>query len=361
MADNSDKTYKFMTNILAKSRHRTRDVRQLKNITPDTQVSYGRILIAVGLGVGLITAAGGAFVSLGARTKYVGPPLVIATLACAMLIVLFILPSRQKSMLASVVDLILFWINERSRRLVNPNAAFHTVGIDSVENGVIYFADGDVGLMYDIEGQISFSVLPIVANATAEERHRYFVARSDSTKETMLTSVRKADVRSKLENLQRIYRKANASNEPWQKWVSDYSSLCYDYIDSNMGRNETQIFQSLLLRDSSISGLEKSRQTFEAALYSGMYARANPVADDAEIAARLSSLTMLSKHGLESLQGVHAVDDVDDDDERSRAERVAQAEDEAYASGAEVIVYSTDDEDDADDDDSVESMNTRDL
>lgn len=360
MADNSDKTYKFMTNILAKSRHRTRDVRQLRNITPDTQVSYGRILIAVGLSVALITAAGGAFASLGARTKYVGAPLIIATVACAMLIVLFILPSRQKSMLSSVLDLIVFWVNERSRRMVNPNAAFTNVGIDSVDNGVLYFSNGDVGLMYDIEGQISFSVLPIVANATAEERHRYFVARADSTKELMLTSVRKADVRSKLDNLKGIYRKANESDEPWQQWVSDYAALCYNYIDANMARNETQIFQVLILRDSSISGLEKARQTFEAAYYSGMYARVNPVADDAQIAARLSSLTMLSKDGLEALQGTIVDDVLDDDDEPSRAERVSQAEDEAYASGTEVIVYSNDDDSDADDD-SVESMNTRDL
>lgn len=356
--DQADKTYKFTTNILAKSRHRTRDVRQLKNITPDTQVSYSRILISIGLAVMLVTALGAAFSWMGPRAQYMAIPVLLIGVMGIVLIVLFILPSRQKSMLASVGELFMFWITERSRRLLSPNAVFNSVGIEKVENGIIYFTDGDVGLMYDVEGQISFSVLPVVANATAEERKRYLVARADTTKEMMLTSVRRADVRSKLDNLKNIYAKAKSNPEPWAEWVEDYSSLCYDYIDSNMGQHETQIFQVLILRETSATNLDRARSTFENACYNGMYAHVQPVSDDGEIAHRLYAMTMLSEKGFEALGGqtYSSATVNDEDDGLTRAERIAKAEEEAYDSGAEVIVFSDENTDSHDD---VESLDTR--
>lgn len=355
--DQADKTYKFTTNILAKSRHRTRDVRQLKNITPDTQVSYSRILISIGLSVVLVTMIGGAFSWMGPRAPYMALPTIIIGLMGIVLIVLFILPSRQKSLLTSVGELFMFWFGERSRRALSTNAAFNSVGIDKVENGVIYFANGDVGLMYDVEGQISFSVLPVVANATAEERKRYLVARADTTKEMLLTSVRRADVRSKLDNLKGIYAKAKSNPEPWAEWVQHYSNLCYTYIDENMGLHETQIFQVVILRETTATNLDRARATFENACYNGMYAHIQPVSDDGEIADRLRALTMLSEKGFERIGGrSYVATGVTENDEPTRAERVAQAEEDAYNSGADVIVYS---DENTDRDDSVESLNTR--
>ena len=357
--DQADKTYKFTTNILAKSRHRTRDVRQLKNITPDTQVSYSRIFISIGLVVLLVTSIGATFSAMGARASYMALPVLIIGLMGIVLIVLFILPSRQKSLLSSVMELFIFWIGERSRRSLAPNAAFQNVGIDEVKNGVIYFSNGDTGLMYDVEGQISFSVLPVVANATADQRRQYLIARADTTKEMLLTSVRRTDVRSKLDNLKGIYKKAQSNPEPWTDWVQDYATTCYNYIESNMGAHETQIFQVLILRETTVTNLDRARETFENACYNGMYAHVQAVVDDGEIAHRLRAMTMLSDKGFEKLGGQpYSSDGVEDAEQQSRAERVAQAEEEAYDDGAEVIVYSNEN---TNDDDDVESLNPRSL
>lgn len=357
--DQADKTYKFTTNILAKSRHRTRDVRQLKNITPDTQVSYSRIFISIGLVVLLITVIGGAFTSMGARAPYMALPVLLIGLMGIVLIILFILPSRQKSLLSSVLDLFIFWIGERSRRGLTPNAAFQNVGIDEVKNGVIYFSNGDTGLMYDVEGQISFSVLPVVANGTADQRRQYLIARADTTKEMLLTSVRRTDVRSKLDNLKSIYKKAQTNPEPWKEWVQDYATTCYNYIESNMGAHETQIFQVLILRETTVTNLDRARETFENACYNGMFAHAQAVVEDGEIAQRLRAMTMLSDKGFEKLGGeAYTSAGVEDAEQETRADRIAQAEEEAFESGAEVIVYS---DENTRGDDEVESLNTRAL
>ena len=51
---NDDNTYKFMTNIIQHSRHRTRYVKQLKNVTIDAQVSYVRLFTSLAIALAIV-------------------------------------------------------------------------------------------------------------------------------------------------------------------------------------------------------------------------------------------------------------------------------------------------------------------
>lgn len=302
MAD-SDNRYKFMTNIVAEARDRTRYVKFLKNFTIDAQVSFVRLVSAMGLATIVVVVTAFILTHVGPKFKYVAVPTLIAGICCLVLVVIYTISSRQRSMLSSVFDLLLFLMGERTRRATADNKSIGTVGVSHSKDGVIYFDNGDVGLMYDVEGQISFSMLPAVAADTANRRHQYYVARPETTQEIMTTSVQRADVRSKLDHYRNIYMTAEESDAEYAPWITHMSQLLYNYVDDNMGQNETQIFQTLILRDVGISELKKARQTFEQSALQGMYASVTPISDSGEIARRLRNITMLSNQGLGEITG----------------------------------------------------------
>ena len=301
----SKNRYKFMTNIVAEARDRTRYVKFLKNFTIDAQVSFVRLVSAMGMATVVVVGTAFILTHVGPKFAYVAAPTLIAGICALVLVVIYTISSRQRSMLSSVFDLLLFLMGERTRRATAENKSIGTVGVSHSKDGVIYFDNGDVGLMYDVEGQISFSMLPAVAAETANRRHQYYVARAETTQEIMTTSVQRADVRSKLDHYRNIYVAADESGADYAPWIMHMSQLLYNYVDDNMGQNETQIFQTLILREVGISELKKARQTFEQSALQGMYASVTPIADSGEIARRLRNITMLSNQGLSEITGVN--------------------------------------------------------
>ena len=332
MAD-SDNRYKFMTNIVSEARDRTRYVKFLKNFTIDAQVSFVRLVSAMGLATIVIVVTAFILTHVGPKFKYVAMPTLIAGICALILVVIYTISSRQRSMLSSVFDLLLFLMGERTRRATAENKSIGTVGVSHSKDGVIYFDNGDVGLMYDVEGQISFSMLPAVAADTANRRHQYYVARPETTQEIMTTSVQRADVRSKLDHYRNIYMTAEGSDAEYAPWIKHMSQLLYNYVDDNMGQNETQIFQTLIIRDVGISELKKARQTFEQSALQGMYASVTPIADSGEIARRLRNITLLSNQGLSEITGV---------DENTRIESFMSSTVRAKNSQANDIAFEDD-------------------
>lgn len=295
--------YKFMTNILEESKHKTRYVKLLKNITIDAQVSFERLFIAIGLAVIVTVVLIWTLTNLGGRFSYMGLPLMLISLAILVLLVVYIISSRRKSMLTSVMDMLLFQIGERTRKIASPKKTVRTVGISDVEDGMIRFRNGDVGFMYRVEGNMSRSVLPAIANATARVRHQYFISRPETTQEQLITSVQRADVRAKKRYLRDAYFKAKNSNDPDRAWRMQYCTMQYNLIKDNMEKNDTQLFQVLLIRDKDEKGLDKAIRAFEAAASNGMLASAQLITSTSEIARRLRGLTVLSHDGLGQITG----------------------------------------------------------
>lgn len=301
----AQRSYKFMTNILSESKHRTRYVKLLKDITPDAQVSYQRILIALGLVTAVFMFFFFSLRNSTGKLGYVIAPIGLITAGLLILIVIYIISSRQKSMLSSVFDYITFQFAENSRRKVSKNASVKNLGISHITStnedgsgrGIIHFTNGDVGNLYSIEGQLSLSVLPSVVNATADARTRYFTTRMPTTTEYMLTAVKRSDVESKLENLSTIYNNAEVNND---KFSSGLSDVIYGYVEKEVGEKENQVFQSLLIREIDPASLQKACRYFEDAVSGGMYAYAEPLTARRAI-GRLKSVSMLSTQSARKL------------------------------------------------------------
>lgn len=299
------RSYKFMTNILSEAKHRTRYVSLLKDLTPDAQVSYQRIFLSLGMIVALVGFFLFSLNHADDKLGYVMWPLVTITAGFAVLIVLFIISSRSKSMLTSVWDFMYFQIYERSRRRTARNSRMSGVGIDRVDaerpdgGGVakIRFTNGDVGVMYDVEGQLSLSVLPSVVNATADARVRYFATRMPTTTEHLITSVKRADVTKKLNYLRRVNENAKAEKDQFSESMS---SMIYGYVDTQLGENENQLFQSLIIRETDEASLDKARRYFHDAVNSGIYAFVTPLERE-DVIYRLRSTTMLSDEAVREL------------------------------------------------------------
>lgn len=115
----AQRSYKFMTNILSEAKHRTRYVKLLKDITPDAQVSYQRILVALGLLTAVFMFFFFSLRSSSGKLGYVIAPIALISVGLLVLIVIYIISSREKSMLSSVVDYITFQFTENSRRKVS--------------------------------------------------------------------------------------------------------------------------------------------------------------------------------------------------------------------------------------------------
>lgn len=295
----SVKTYRFMTNIIAEARHRTRYVKALEKFTMDAQVSFQRVIMSLGIGTVILLVAALLLVNSGRKFGYIVLPVLMCFFSLCVLLVVFLISSRNRSMLESVGGLLIFKNSEKLRKASSPYAGLYSMGIDKVENGIIYFTDGDVGLMYDVEGQMSYSVLPAVADAVSRVRHQYYIARPETVQEYLFTSVKRADVRDKLSSLKTIYDESQEHDDHFSKWIGYMSTINYNYIDQNMGKDETQLFQYLILRDVDLQSLKKSRQQFENSATAGMYAMVTLVTDTYEIARRLSDVTLLSTKGLE--------------------------------------------------------------
>lgn len=337
-----------MANILSGARHHTRYVKALEKITVDASISYERIVFGLGVGVAVLvifalmmTKGPGDFT----HTKVWFIPFFVSLL---ILVILYVLPSRNRSLLRSTFDLLRFQLYERSRRKLLRNSSITSVGIKKCdEDGLIHFDNGDVGYLYNVEGQVSRSILPAVAKAQIQLRHQYLIQRPATLQEKLMTSVKQVDVRSKKRYLRDLYLKTKDSDAPEKEWILHYTSMLHGVIVNNIESDETQLFQALMLRDESELTLEKSVRIFEDAASQGMYARAQRITNDADIARYLHSITMLSRESLEDITGEdesltvvgefdasnnsHAnnADVGDDADVLDSDEREAQAEEQA--------------------------------
>lgn len=296
-----------MANITAGVRHATRYIKPLEKFTVEPRISFERLVFGLGIGVTLVVIYGLILTKLGARFKYVGPWVILMAIASAILLLLYVLPSRDRSLLSSIMSLAGFQLTEKARLATSKNNRFSGIGIKSCsEDGYLEFNDGMVGRLYRVEGQISRSVLPAVADAAATVRHHYSIQRSESTQETLITSVKPVDVRSKKKYLRDLYFDASEAEREGDKtaeWTKAYANMIYGVIEDNMEQDDTQLFQTLLIRDEDETSLKKSLRVFEDWCGRGLYARAEAVKSDAEVARLLSGLAMLSRQGLSEITG----------------------------------------------------------
>lgn len=291
--------YKFMTNILSESKHRTQYIKSLEKFVMDARIPISRIVVALFASVILLIFTLHNLFSDSLKLRYVAVPVILAAISGYSLIFMYLMPSRNKSMLDSAIELLLASFNESVRRKGEEKTDLKSFGIDKVKNGVCVMSNGDYGLVYEVEGHLSRSALPAIADAAAIAREKYLVARNATSYTTLVISIKRTDLTSQIEHLEDLTMKRTdkvSANDDWRNYMA---AINYKYLSEKIENTDMSIYQILILCDSTVDNLIKSKDTFESAAINGMYAKCKHIASKKLIVSKLSEMTSLSKKGVE--------------------------------------------------------------
>lgn len=291
---------KFMQSVLLDTKNRTRTVEQLEKITPDNKVSHARILISAVIFLVLTVVVVALFIQQrNGRLLYTGVPIAVFYLSGIVLTVLYLVPSRNESMLASVMKLINFQVLENLRIKSSVDGAIRTFGISKIyRDGLIKFDNGDLGYLYTIEGHLGLSTLPSVADEVARRRQEYFIGRSPTSSELLITSITKLRLDSQLEYYQDIMRK-NKTGDIQSTWRSVMAKLDDSYSRKHIHNNNTTIRQYLIIREIDKTQLLRAATQLENAAYSGMLSYVGQITRSAEVRSILGRIVLGASDGVE--------------------------------------------------------------
>lgn len=289
--------YKFMVNIKRSSDSRQYPVKwitklgALDNMLPARQMIFGTIASGVVLFIYVIMLLQDFL-----RLTYIIVPWTLVFIGAEILVLNYVIPSKDKPMLMTVIEHLAFLRFEKFRWKKRSTTSIKSIGIKGVKNGIIKFDNGSYGCMYRINGQFSFSVLPHVAKATILAKSQYLVGRSDTSQETIITSLRTIDMETQVKALNKCKKNANKGdyNDAFKVYMANILS---DYIKDNISKQEYMIEQNIIVRDVDLPTLKKTLVNFENAVNSGLYSYAIKLRTN-EIVSILEPLTMISKKGV---------------------------------------------------------------
>ena len=288
-------------NILAESKHRTMEVEALKKITMDGMISTQRMLLGTFIMIVLFIIMFTYLFSVGDRIPYVILPMIFLAISLSVIVGNYLISSRDKSMLSSVGTFLSDRIFERVRRKGGRKSDLKSVGIESFDEktGLITFRDGRVGRAFEVEGTLSRSTLPVVANQTAIVKAQYLVARSATSYEKLILSIKQVDLKEQLEHLEKYNNKANSDSDG-DKWRRYMIQLMHNYVADDLDGKEVTVTQVLVLSDFDKQAYDNTEFEFLSAVDQGMYSRARAITKVDELVSKLAPLTMLSKGGRSS-------------------------------------------------------------
>lgn len=290
-------------NILAESKHRTMEIEPLKKITMDGMISTQRLLFGTFIYLGLMIILIVYLLGDGARAKYVWLPLLTLGISITVIMANYLISSRDKSMLSSVAILLSDRIFENMRRKSKRKGDLKSIGIEKFDDktGLVVFRDGRIGKVYEVEGTLSRSTLPVVANQTAIVKAQYLIARSATSYEKLILSIKQVNLREQLAKLEEYNQQANTGSmsDEWRRYMIQ---LMYNYIKNDLDGQETTVTQVLVLSDFDKQSFENTEFEFMSAVDQGMYSRARAITSRKELVEKLAPIAMLSKGG-ESTNG----------------------------------------------------------
>lgn len=285
-------------NILAESKHRTMEIEPLKKITMDGMISTQRLLFGTFIYLGLMIILIVYLLGDGARVKYVWLPLLTLGISITVIMANYLISSRDKSMLSSVAILLSDRIFENMRRKSKRKGDLKSIGIEKFDDktGLVVFRDGRIGKVYEVEGTLSRSTLPVVANQTAIVKAQYLIARSATSYEKLILSIKQVNLREQLAKLEEYNQQANTGSmsDEWRRYMIQ---LMYNYIKNDLDGQETTVTQVLILSDFDKQSFENTEFEFMSAVDQGMYSRARAIINRKELVEKLAPIAMLSKGG----------------------------------------------------------------
>ena len=274
------------------------EIEPLKKITMDGMISTQRLLFGTFIYLGLMIILIVYLLGDGARVKYVWLPLLTLGISITVIMANYLISSRDKSMLSSVAILLSDRIFENMRRKSKRKGDLKSIGIEKFDDktGLVVFRDGRIGKVYEVEGTLSRSTLPVVANQTAIVKAQYLIARSATSYEKLILSIKQVNLREQLAKLEEYNQQANTGSmsDEWRRYMIQ---LMYNYIKNDLDGQETTVTQVLILSDFDKQSFENTEFEFMSAVDQGMYSRARAIINRKELVEKLAPIAMLSKGG----------------------------------------------------------------
>lgn len=295
-AQASMRRYKFMTNILVRAQDKETYVKLLKKVTKDALVPTNRIIFSGAIVLATLVFTLWLTFSDIDRLLYVALPCILLVIGSIWLSYYLMISSRKKSMLSSVMTLLLMRMSEKIRLRSTKYGELQTLGIKSFKKGYLLFEDGDYGVCYAFAGQLGKSTLPEVANQVHQIRFDYLVSRSDTSHETTFTSIKQLNVDKQVEYYKMIYD-INSGDSIINMWNRYMSKMIKEEVENKIAKNEVSIYQYLILREPNAKDLTKSMQLLDLAASDGMYASLRRVETAKELIDSIGAVSLISRKG----------------------------------------------------------------
>lgn len=295
-AQASMRRYKFMTNILVRAQDKETYVKLLKKVTKDALVPTNRIIFSGAIVLATLVFTLWLTFSDIDRLLYVALPCILLVIGSIWISYYLMISSRKKSMLSSVMTLLLMKVSEKIRLGSTKYGELQTLGIKSFKKGYLLFEDGDYGVCYAFAGQLGKSTLPEVANQVHQIRFDYLVSRSDTSHETTFTSIKQLNVDKQVEYYKMIYD-INSGDSIVNMWNRYMSKMIKEEVENKIAKNEVSIYQYLILLEPNAKDLTKSMQLLDLAASDGMYASLRKVETAKELIDSIGAVSLISKKG----------------------------------------------------------------
>lgn len=295
-AQASMRRYKFMTNILVRAQDKETYVKLLKKVTKDALVPTNRIIFSGAIVLATLVFTLWLTFSDIDRLLYVALPCILLVIGSILISYYLMISSRKKSMLSSVMTLLLMKVSEKIRLGSTKYGELQTLGIKSFKKGYLLFEDGDYGVCYAFAGQLGKSTLPEVANQVHQIRFDYLVSRSDTSHETTFTSIKQLNVDKQVEYYKMIYD-INSGDSIVNMWNRYMSKMIKEEVENKIAKNEVSIYQYLILREPNAKDLTKSMQLLDLAASDGMYASLRKVETAKELIDSIGAVSLISRKG----------------------------------------------------------------
>lgn len=295
-AQASMRRYKFMTNILVRAQDKETYVKLLKKVTKDALVPTNRIIFSGAIVLATLVFTLWLTFSDIDRLLYVALPCILLVIGSIWISYYLMISSRKKSMLSSVMTLLLMKVSEKIRLGSTKYGELQTLGIKSFKKGYLLFEDGDYGVCYAFAGQLGKSTLPEVANQVHQIRFDYLVSRSDTSHETTFTSIKQLNVDKQVEYYKMIYD-INSGDSIVNMWNRYMSKMIKEEVENKIAKNEVSIYQYLILREPNAKDLTKSMQLLDLAASDGMYASLRRVETAKELIDSIGAVSLISRKG----------------------------------------------------------------
>lgn len=282
-----------MTTILREAKDRSLYIDMLEKITTDPRVPVARIVISIAVVGFMLLLYLWLLTNDVQRAPYIFLPATLSLIATIIIAIYYLLSSRDKSLLESSVDLAMFKAVDKAR-MKTASRSMSSFGIKAInDSGVLKMSDGRLGVLYEVAGQMSYSMLPQIANQIASMRAGHLISRTPTSQETLLTSVKTVDLSSNVDALTRISESQDDSSAGL--WRAYMSKMIANYVDINLNKKETAIVQYLLVVDDDKASLQKTLANIQTAYENGVWSKMRRVSSKAEVERILGSIVMATE------------------------------------------------------------------